>query len=87
MGNASASLAACVKAIDAGESELVLDGLAHSDSSAVAVLLAALRHAEGAGRPFRVSGMPDSVRSLATLYGVEGLMGSVPVPLPAPTAA
>jgi len=71
MENASANLAACTAAIDAGESELGLDALAHSDSSAVAVIVAARRHAGLAGKTLRVTGVPPAVESLAKLYGVE----------------
>jgi len=85
MGNASASLATCIAAIDAGESVLSLDGLAHSDSAAVAVLIAARRHAEAAGRTVTVDAVPDAVTSLATLYGVAGLIGATPVPAPSRT--
>jgi phospholipid transport system transporter-binding protein len=74
MDNAQASLAACVAAIDAGESDFALDGLAHSDSSAVAVLIAARRHAELAGKTMRTAGAPDAVLSLAKLYGVESFV-------------
>ncbi len=75
MANAQASLAACTAAIDAGESQLALDALAHSDSSAVAVLIAARRHAERAGRTLTVTAVPPTVASLASLYGVEGFLG------------
>lgn len=78
MGNASASLVALTRAIDAAPAgtpfEVALDALAHSDSSAVAVLLAAVRHAAGGGRTLRLSGTPPSVDSLARLYGVAELL-------------
>ena len=79
MGNASASLADCIRAIDGGETEFALDGLGRSDSSAVAVLLAAARHAREKGattrdRPLRFSGMSEAVASLAKLYGVDALL-------------
>lgn len=76
MANASASLDALVRAIDGGESEVALDALAHSDSSAVAVLLVGLRRAHAAGRTIRFSAAPPSVRSLARLYGVDTLLGT-----------
>ncbi len=78
MGNASASLAACVAAIDAGESELVLDALAHSDSSAVAVLVAVRRHAALAGKTLAIGPAPEAVTSLATLYGVATFISAAP---------
>ena len=82
MGNASASLADCIRAIDGGETEFALDGLGRSDSSAVAVLLAAARHAREKGvQPLRLTGMSEAVASLAKLYGVDALLsGREPVP-------
>ena len=74
MGNASASLADCVRAIDGGETDLALDALGRSDSSAVAVLLAAVRHAREKGKALRLTGMPQAVTSLAALYGVDALL-------------
>ena len=74
MDNASKSLADLCRAIDGGETEIGLQALARSDSSGLAVILAAVRHAQGAGRVLRVSGMPASMQSLARLYGVEGLL-------------
>ena len=82
MVNASASLAGLQRSIDAGESEIDLSAMAHSDSAAVAVLLAALRHAQQAGRSLRFVGTPAALQSLATLYGVEGLIGPAPAASP-----
>ena len=76
MGSASASLAALRTAIDGGESDIALDATGHSDSSAVAVLLAATRHAQEKGRTVRFTGLPASLHSLAKLYGVEALIGA-----------
>ena len=74
MGNASRALDAMCRAIDGGETEIGLAAAAHSDSSAVAVLLAAMRHGQATGKVVRFSDLPASMRSLATLYGVEGLV-------------
>jgi len=79
MGNASASLADCVKAIDGGETDLELAALEHSDSSAVAVLLAAARHAGLNGKRLRLVEMPRAVASLAKLYGVDTMLAPVVV--------
>ncbi len=80
MGNAAASLADCIVAIDGGETDLALDALGRSDSSAVAVLLAARRHAlevdSMRGKSLRLTGMPAAVKSLAALYGVDALLNS-----------
>lgn len=78
MATASASLAALRSAIDGDESDIALDATAHSDSSAVAVILAAIRHAQRSGRTLRFSGLPASLHSLAKLYGVEPLIDGGP---------
>ena len=74
MDTASAALADCVRAIDGGEGDFALDGLEHSDSSSLSVLLGALRHARGRGRALTFRGMPPKLRSLAALYGVDALL-------------
>ena len=74
MAGAASALAEASKAIAAGETELQLDGLDGSDSSAVAVLVACQRIAQQAGRPVRLTGMPASLSSLAKLYGVDALL-------------
>ncbi len=76
VGSASASLAECVRAIEAGETEIALDGLDHSDSSALSVLLAAARHARSRGASLRWVGMPTKLASLAKLYGVDTMLAS-----------
>lgn len=55
---------------------VVLDasGLANFDSSALAVLLACRRHAQGQKKSFRVTGMPPRLVELATLYGILELL-------------
>lgn len=74
MDNASASLADCMRAVDGGETEFALDALGRSDSSAVAVLLAASRHARDSGRTLQWTGMNEAVASLVVLYGVDALL-------------
>ncbi len=76
MGNASANLVEGIRAIDGGETEFDLDALGRSDSSAVAVLLAVARHARTMGKALRLTNMPEAVASLATLYGVDALLGA-----------
>ena len=78
MGTATASLADCMRAIDGGETEFALDGLEHSDSAALSVLLAAARHARTRGASLQMRDMPDKLASLATLYGVEQLLAVKP---------
>jgi ABC-type transporter Mla MlaB component len=80
MDNASKSLADLCKAVDAGETGIDLGAPGRSDSSALAVLIATIRHGQASGKAVRFSGMPAATQSLAKLYGVEGL---IPVPTPA----
>ena len=44
------------------------------DSSAVVVLLAALRCAEGAGIKHELVNLPEKLLKLASLYGADGLL-------------
>lgn len=62
-----AALAGDVKTID-------LASVDEADSSAVAVLLAWTRNAQEKKRPLSIVNAPESVRSLAALYGVADLL-------------
>jgi len=44
------------------------------DSAGVALVLSWARRAAAEGRPLVFAGMPQSMRALATLYGVEELL-------------
>jgi phospholipid transport system transporter-binding protein len=46
------------------------------DSSALAVLLALRRECARAGKHFVVRGLPERLRDLAGLYGIQGLLPS-----------
>jgi len=66
---------------EAGESALLsgvsvvdLADVGEADSSAVAVLLAWTRIASEQGKSLAIVGVPQSVRSLASLYGVADLL-------------
>jgi len=61
-------------AIERGESEFDLSGVARCDSSAVAVVLEWQRAAKARGLALKVSGAPAGLMSLATVYGVEELL-------------
>ena len=52
-----------------------LSGLAHADSAALAVLLALKRRAEVEGAPLAFASVPDTLVSLARVYGVDALVG------------
>ncbi|MDP1568050.1 MAG: STAS domain-containing protein [Polaromonas sp.] len=56
--------------------EVVADAsaLEEFDSSALAVLLACRRQVLAAGKEFSVRGLPDRLRQLAGLYGVQDLL-------------
>lgn len=53
-----------------------LRGLAHADSSALAVLLALKRRAFAENIPLSFEAMPAALDSLARVYGVESLLTS-----------
>ncbi len=57
-----------------GDLHVDLSGVTEADSAALALLLDWLRAAHGAGRRFTVSGLPDGLRSLAALYGIDTLL-------------
>jgi phospholipid transport system transporter-binding protein len=54
--------------------EVDLGGVTELDSSLLAVLIAWLRDAKGAGRELSFSRLPQDLRTLAQLYGVEQLL-------------
>ncbi len=56
--------------------DVVIDAAAlkRFDSSALAVLLALRRECARAGKRFAVQGLPDRLRDLAALYGIEALL-------------
>ncbi|CAG0978139.1 hypothetical protein BURK1_01593 [Burkholderiales bacterium] len=52
-----------------------LSGLDHADSAALAVLLALKRRAAAEGATLAFTAAPDSIVSLARVYGVDALVG------------
>lgn len=52
-----------------------LAGLAHADSAALAVLLALKRRADAEGAGLAYASVPETVVSLARVYGVDALVG------------
>jgi phospholipid transport system transporter-binding protein len=74
----------CLDALTVGvqreaDSQVVVDAasLKSFDSSALAVLLALRRECARAGKRFVVQGLPDRLRDLAALYGIEALLPGV----------
>jgi phospholipid transport system transporter-binding protein len=52
-----------------------LGGLVHVDSAALAVMLALKRRAEADGAQLAFASVPDTLVSLARVYGVDALVG------------
>ena len=50
-------------------------GITEVDSAAVALLLAVRRRAAGEGVPLAFTGVPAALATLASLYGVEEMLG------------
>ena len=71
MANAAEVAALGRAAIERGDVEFDLSGVARCDSSAVAVLLEWQRVARARGLTLKVSGAPAGLVSLAAVYGVE----------------
>ena len=73
----------CLKTLTDGvqreaDAQVVVDAgaLRSFDSSALAVLRALRRECARAGKHFSVRGLPERLRALAALYGVEALLPS-----------
>ncbi|MEN9435966.1 MAG: hypothetical protein RIR09_621 [Pseudomonadota bacterium] len=75
---ATACLARLSAAVASETTPVQIDAAAvrRFDSSALAVLLELRRVCNRVGKPMQVRGLPDGLRDLATLYGIEGLLPS-----------
>jgi phospholipid transport system transporter-binding protein len=60
-----------VRAVDLGE-------VTEMDSSLLALMLAWLRDARARGRELAFANMPESLQTIARLYGVESLLPAAP---------
>lgn len=74
MGSAAQLKTAGVGLLTDGVGRIDLSGVTEADSSAVALLLAWVRAAQEQGRPVTIINPPESIRSLAALYGVAELL-------------
>lgn len=74
--SASATLAAGLQAIAAGQAEIDVSDVAVVDSSAVAVLLAWQRAAAEKNITMRFGTLQTSLQSLVDLYGAASLLGT-----------
>ena len=59
---------------DEGVREVDLGGVTEMDSALLALLLAWLRDAQNRNRPLEFSNPPESLRTIARLYGVDSLL-------------
>lgn len=74
IANAGSMLAAGGAALQAGEQVFDLSEVKTADSSALAVMFGWLRAAAAVRSTVKFAHLPDSVRSLADLYGVADLL-------------
>jgi phospholipid transport system transporter-binding protein len=72
--SAREALAQGETAIGLGETVFDLAGVKSADSSGVALLLAWQRRAQNAGHRLTFINVPDNVRKLSALYGVDTLV-------------
>ncbi len=79
--NASTALEQGFEAIKAGQTVFDFSTVKVTDSSAVAVLLAWQRAARKAGVALSYINLPDSLKSLAELYGVDAFLVDTPADL------
>jgi phospholipid transport system transporter-binding protein len=63
-----------VAALQQGVTRADLSALQHFDSGALVVMLAGVRASRRAGKPFAFEGVPDKLRGLARLYGLQELL-------------
>jgi phospholipid transport system transporter-binding protein len=77
---ATASLRMLLQGLRSQQGDVVVEAssLTRFDSSALAVLLQCRREAVAIGRAFTVRGLPERLRSLAKLYGVDQLLPAAP---------
>jgi phospholipid transport system transporter-binding protein len=68
-------------ALRAGQTVFDLNSVKMADSSGVAVLLAMQRAARKLGKTVSFINLPVSLRSLATVYGVDSLLAASPANL------
>ena len=78
---ARGALERALAALRAGQTVFDLNAVKLSDSSGVAVLLEVQRQARKAGVTVSFINLPVSLRSLATLYGVDALLADSPADL------
>ena len=76
-GNAAAAYPAINARLGAGVTRIDLGALGQADSATLACLLAWRARSERAGRALAYSAVPESLRALAQVSGVAGLLQEV----------
>ncbi len=76
MADAGQALRDGLAAIAQGDRMIDLSRLSRFDSSAVSAVLAWRRAATARGAQLQIAGVPDGLRSLAQLYGLQDFIGS-----------
>lgn len=74
LANAAAVLQASLALPLPVDGTVDVSGLRHADSAALAVLIALERRAASEGATLAIVGIPQPLRSLATVYGVDELL-------------
>lgn len=72
--NAARVVADGVAAIRAGDAVIDFSAVRRCDSAAVAAVLAWARAARESGRSLRLVAVPEDLRSLARLYGLDAIV-------------
>ncbi|KWR91637.1 STAS domain-containing protein [Cupriavidus sp. IDO] len=85
--NAAAVLRDGLARVAQGETQVDCGALTQVDSSAVAVLLAWQRAASARSQSLALNGVPAQLAELASLYGVDSLLGLAPAASAAATVA
>ncbi len=73
--NAAALMDAGVASIRGGDLSFDLGAVQQVDSAAVALMLAWQREAQAKGGRLALSNVPPALQNLASLYGVDSLLG------------
>jgi phospholipid transport system transporter-binding protein len=60
--------------VGSGDIEIDLSGVQRSDSAGLALVLEWMREAQGRGSALKLRNLPEQMRALARLSGLEGLL-------------
>lgn len=76
IATATAQLAAAVAALEKGNDIFDFSALRELDSTALALILACRREAERMGKQLHCINLPENLKNLAALYGVENYISA-----------